>query len=137
MEIYLIKQGDNSFKVAHESDYEKLKKIKIGKTVLCKITQKRNIKFHNKFFALINLVYQNQEHYNNIDHLRKDLIINAGFYAERTTFDGQIIQDAKSISFSKMNQEEFNELYNRVIDVIVKEFGFEKELIIDNINKYF
>ena len=62
MELTLIKQFDNSFKLAYDSDFEKAKKIKPLKEVKCKITQPRNIKFHRKFFALINLVYDNQEY---------------------------------------------------------------------------
>lgn len=137
MELYLVKQGDNTFKVAHDSDYEKLKKIKIGKSVLCKITQPRNIKFHNKFFALINMIYQNQEHYNNIEHLRKDLIKSAGFYEEHISIYGEVIQEAKSISFGSMDEAEFKDLYDRVLDEIVKHFNFEKELILENVERYF
>jgi hypothetical protein len=36
-----------------------------------------------------------------------------------------------------MDEIEFNELYNRVADVIVKWLGIEKQDIIDNINQYF
>lgn len=137
MELYLVKQLDNTFKVAYESDYEKLKKIKPLAMVKCEITQPRNIGFHRKFFALIKMVYQNQEHYNNSDDLREDLIVSAGFYETRVNFYGEEKQKAKSISFASMNQEEFDELYNRVLDEIVKHFHFDKQLIIDNIEQYF
>jgi hypothetical protein len=36
-----------------------------------------------KVFALVNLAYHNQDTYNNIDDMREDLTIDAGFY--RTT----------------------------------------------------
>ena len=137
MKVYLVKQGDNSFKVAHNSDYESIKKIKLGKTVLCEITQPRNIGFHNKFFALINMVYNNQEHYNNSEQLRKDLIISAGFYDTHVTVWGEEVQTAKSISFGSMKEDEFKELYNRVLDEIIKHFHFEKQLILDNVEQYF
>ncbi len=137
MELYLVKQLDNSFKVAYDSDYEKLKKIKAGKMVMCKITNPRNIGFHRKFFALIKMIYQNQEHYNNSDDLRADLIVSAGFYEKRITFFGEEVLKPKSISFSSMKQEEFDDLYNRVLDEIVKHFHFGKQDIIDNVEQYF
>lgn len=137
MEIYLVKQLDNSFKVAYDSDYEKLKKIKAMKMVKCTITQPRNIGFHRKFFALIKMVYQNQEHYNNSDDLRADLIVSAGFYEKRVTFFGEEILKPKSISFASMKQDEFDELYSAVLDEIVKHFHFDKQAIIDNIEQYF
>ena len=55
MKVFLVKQGNNSFLPSHDSDYETLKKIKVGVTVSCEIKQPRNIGFHRKFFALINL----------------------------------------------------------------------------------
>ena len=137
MDLYLVKQLDNSFKVAYDSDYEKLKKIKAGNMVMCRITQPRNIGFHRKFFALIKMIYQNQEHYKNSDDLRADLIVSAGFYEKRTTFFGEEILKPKSISFSSMKQEEFDELYNRVLDEVVKHFHFGKQDIIDNVEQYF
>ncbi len=137
MELYLVKQLDNSFKVAYDSDYEKLKKIKALKMVKCEITQPRNIGYHRKFFALINMVYQNQERYNNLDNLRKDLIIEAGFYNEHIDLQGVVQQDAKSISFSKMKEDEFDELFNRVLDQIVNHFHFDKQAILDNIEQHF
>lgn len=127
MDLVLIKQFDNSLKPAYDSDLEKLKKIKPGKPVKCKITQPRNIKFHRKFFALINLVYQNQEHYINVDHLRHDLIIASGYYTKRITMYGEEVTEAKSISFAKMSELEFSELYSAMLNSIEKYFHFDKE----------
>lgn len=137
MEIYLIKGFDNKFTVAYDSDYEKLKKIKPDKMILCKITQPRNIGFHRKFMALIQMVFQNQEHYNSFDKLRRDLIKSAGFIDEHISIWGEVTQVAKSISFSSMDEDEFQELYNRVTDEIVKHFNFEKQSIIDNVHQFF
>lgn len=137
MEILLVKQLDNSFKSAYDSDYESIKKIKAGALVKCRITQPRNIRFHRKFFALINLVFQNQETYINIEHLRKDLTIASGFYEERKNLKGEAILEAKSISFAKMNQESFNDYYSKVVDSIVKYFHFDKQDIINNVEQFF
>ena len=137
MELYLVKQLDNSFKVAHDSDYDKLKKLKVGKLLKCKITQPRNVKFHRKLFSLLNLVYQNQEHYNNINHLRRDLTVASGFYTQRENIKGEVITEPLSISFSKMNQDSFNDYYSKMLDSVVKYFDFDKQSIIDEIEKNF
>ena len=137
MEIILVKQFDNSFKVAHDSDLEKVKKIKPLELVKCKITKPRSIKFHRKFFSLINLVYNNQEQYNNIDHLRHDLTIASGFYEKRINIKGNEVVDAKSISFSKMTEMEFSELYNAILDSIEKYFHFDKESVKEEIERNF
>ena len=36
-----------------------------------------------------------------------------------------------------MDENEFNELYSRVADVIVQWLGIDKQDIVDNINQYF
>lgn len=137
MKITLIKQLNNTFKIAYDSDYEKAKKIKVGETYEYEYKQLRNIKFHRKFFALLNMLFQNQEIYNNIEHLRKDLTIDAGYYESRPNLYGEEIKEAKSISFANMGEDEFNEYYNAVLDCIVTHFNFEKQEIIDNVNQYF
>ena len=136
MEVHLVKQFDNTFKVVDE-DYDNIKKIKPLKVVKCNITQPRNVKFHRKFFALINLVYNNQEHYNNLDHLRKDLTIASGYYEQRTGLNGLLITEAKSISFTKMTEIEFSELYTKFLNTIETYFKFDKQSVKDEIDKNF
>lgn len=137
MELTLIKNLNGSFTPAHNTDYEKAKKLKLNEPYEFKVKQPRNYKFHKKFFALIDMVYQNQEQYLNSEHLRKDLIKAAGFYDTRTDLYGNEIQEAKSISFAKMTQSEFDELYGKVTDVIVQHFHFDKQDIADNVEQFF
>lgn len=133
----MIKGYDNKLSVCYESDYDKLKKIKPNEVIEVNVVKKRNIKFHNKFMALIDMVYQNQERYAHKEELRKDLIIEAGFFTEHVDFHGEVKKTAKSISFSKMDEYEFNNLYNGVLDQIVIHFKFKKDSIIEYIDKYF
>lgn len=127
----------SGFKPAFESDIELSKKIKLNEVYEYEFKQPRNYMFLKKFFALVNLVYQNQEQYNNIEHLRRDLIIESGNYYLRHDLNGVEVREAKSISFAKMSQNEFDKLYSDVIDVIVKYFNFDKEEILINVEKYF
>jgi len=135
--ITLIKQLNNTFKIAYNSDYETAKKIPLNEPIEFEFKKKRNYKFHKKFFALLNLVYENQEQYNNIEHLRKDLIVSAGFYDLRYNIEGVELQEPKSISFANMDQNEFQDLYSKIIDVVVNWLGIDKQDILDNINQFF
>ena len=137
MKIALIKQLNNTFKIAYDSDWEKAKKIKPNECYEFEYKKPRNYKFHKKVFALFNLVYQNQEHYNNIDHLRKDLTIASGYYERRKNFQGDEALEARSISFASMDEAEFGEYYSAIVDTIVKYFHFDKELIKENVEQYF
>ena len=137
MKFTIVKQFNNTFKVAYDTDYDKMKRIKVGDLLQCEIKKPRNYQFHKKFFGLLNMVFQNQERYSNIDHLRHDLTIEAGYYTLRHNLKGEQIYEANSISFSKMNEKTFEEYYNKCLDVIVKYFNFDKQSIIDNVEQYF
>lgn len=137
MKVFLVKQLNNTLKVAYNSDYDKIKKLKPEEIYQCEIKQPRNLKFHRKFFSLINMLFENQERYNNPERLRKDLIIEAGYYDEWVDLNGEVRQEAKSISFASMTEEEFGNLYSSVIDVIVQYFNFNKQDIIDNVEQYY
>lgn len=137
MQFTIIKGLDNKFSLAYNSDYDKAKKLKAGDFLECEIKKKRNYKFHKKYFALINLVFDNQEKYDNIDHLRNDLTKVSGFYTIRKDLEGNEVLEVDSISFSNMDELKFNELYSKTLDSIVKYFKFDKQSIIDNIEQYF
>ena len=73
MRINLVKNENNMLVSAFNSDFEKLSKLKRGQVLTCEIKHVRNADFHRKFFALLNLVFENQEIFEDIDHLRKEL----------------------------------------------------------------
>ena len=138
MKIALIKGLDNKFSIAYDSDYELAKKIKPNEVYEFEYKKTRNIKFHRKFFALVNLCFSNQEIFNNIEHLRKELIICAGHY--ELIFDlesGTQKKEALSISFASMDETAFNTLYNDVLNVICEKFLFDKEDVLNNVAQYF
>lgn len=120
MELYLVKTLSGTLKVAYDSDYENIKNLPLNEPFKVEYKKQRNAKFHRKFFSLVKLVYDNQEVYNNIDHLRKHLTIASGFY--------ELVIDLET---------EFSELYNRFIDTVHKYFGIDKQDLIDNINQYY
>jgi hypothetical protein len=54
------------------------------------------------------------------ERFRKDLIILSGRYNAVYRIDGSLRIEAKSISFGRMSEEEFGELYSSTINVILK-----------------
>ena len=101
------------------------------------VKKSRNIKFHLKAFALFNLVFDNQERYTNLEDLRHDLTIAAGYYTERANLEGEVIREAQSIAFNKMDELAFGEYYDNIIKQIILHFNFNKQAIIDNVAQHF
>ena len=136
MKLTLIKQLDNSFKLAYNSDYEKAKKIKVGEEYQCEIKRPRNYAFLKKFFALLELVYQNQDITDDKEDLRAVLIMKSGYYKTIETDKGNVYLP-KSLSFAKMSQEDFDTFYSKFLDVSCQLLGVEKEDVMNEIKEFY
>ncbi|MEQ9091832.1 MAG: DUF1367 family protein [Balneola sp.] len=108
-----------------EKDREKFGKLGISEVVTVKAVDARNAGFHRKFFAMINTAFDTKpekfdRHFPDADALRKELLKRAGYYTSYIDFKGVTQYEAQSISFDSMGQEKFEEVYSRVLDVIIK-----------------
>jgi hypothetical protein len=135
MKIALVKT-DFGLIPAYNSDSEIIKKFAKGEIIECSVKKARNIKFHRKAFALFNLVFENQERFENLDHLRKYITIKAGFYDEIETGKGLMILP-KSIKFEKMDNITFEDFYNKCLGVIEREFLIDSDVINENLGDFF
>lgn len=136
MKIMLVKQLNGSLIPAYDEDKERLKRFKALEPFMADVTKPRNLKFHRKAFALFNMVFENQENYASLDHIREDLTIEAGYYDISVNIHGEPVKRAKSISFAAMDDLQFGEYYNAIIETIVKYFHFDKEAILENIEDF-
>jgi hypothetical protein len=108
---------------------EMLAKIGAGEYVIITTRRARKPWYHKKFFALIRLAFEHWrpkpvvfcgvEAQKNEDRFRYDLTIAAGFYDVVLGSDGEATLEAKSIAFDKMEQGEFEELYNTVANILL------------------
>ena len=93
----------------------------------------RNSKFHRKFFALLAVGFdawepaRKRKSYKGIameknpEQFREDIIILAGFYEQTFDLRGKMILRAKSMKFAKIDNEEFENLYQAVVTVLLRE----------------
>lgn len=135
--IFVTKQLNGTLKANHDTDFEVLKRFKAGDTIQVEVKKPRNLGFHRKFFALVNMAFQNQELYKNQDHFRKDLTIAAGFFEEYVDLGGEYKKVAKSISFTNMDALEFDKLYSAFLDTVIEIFKWEKQDIIENLQEFY
>ncbi len=134
MDIH-VKKTISGLKPLYDSDYEKYKRLKLNEDYLVTIKKPRNYKFHKKFFSLLNLMFANQDNFDNFDVFREEMIIRTGHWIDYKTDKG-FKRCAQSISFAKMDNFEFEELYSKMIDQAIKITGAEKEDIINEIINY-
>jgi len=112
----------------YSSDHDERKKLKIGQEYECDIKNPRNYQFHKKFFALINLGHNVTDLELPFDVYRKLMIMRAGYFKVYQTDQG-VLYEADSISFGSKSEDEFQEVYSRVLDQIIKDIGMTSEEI--------
>ena len=119
--------------------------LKLGQVIHGEFTKMRNAGFHRKLFALLNLAFEywqpgeiDDKHgvpEKNFDRFRKDLIILAGYFHLVIRLDGTTRVEADSISFAKMDNDEFQKLYSNVLNVILKRIPMMAEIGEERINE--
>ena len=111
-------------------------KLRLGDEVEVDIKKPRNVGFHRKFFSLMNLVHQNQEELDNFEDFRYVFIMRCGYYRIVETSKG-VTYLPKSISFSKMDDLEFEEFFEKALTVAEQTLGSSKEEIRIALEEYY
>lgn len=136
----LVKLPDGTLRGMGEADqiaYAKfkarLKNAEPGELVNLEAKLPRNGKFHRKFFAMLQLGFEawapERKHKSykglpvqkNFERFRADVLIAAGFYEQTFGLDGKLKLEPLSISFANMEEPEFNQVYNAVLDVLLQD----------------
>lgn len=120
--IRLCKTASGMLAPSSPRDEELLKAFEAGEVLEAKVHKPRNGDHHRKFFALVQLVFENQERYATLEDLLVEIKLKCGHYQEHITTKGRLIYVPKSISFEAMGQEEFSFFYQRAVDVVLKHF---------------
>ena len=110
----------------YPSDFDDKRKLRLGETYQVEVTNPRNVGFHKKFFAMLNVGHENTSLDMPFDTYRKYMIVKAGFFTAYQTPKG-IYYDPNSISFASMSQDEFEEVYSRVLDKVIEDVGLDRE----------
>ena len=104
---------------------EWLAEIPRGEILRIKASRPRNVGHMRKFFALLNLIHQNQTHYKTVEEILTvfKLRIGHGHWIHTKTKDGLVdaVWHPHSISFARMDQAAFNEFYRKAVDFVVAE----------------
>lgn len=129
--MYLIKKIDGSFIPAYPADHQEAAKIKPGEEV--RATRTRNPDLHRKLFAMLRLGFENQDKFTNIDIYRQVLTMKAGFVHWVKGTDGREYPFPASWSFDSMDQTSFEKLYEAILEVICRETGSDKKLIMNEL----
>lgn len=131
MKLFWIKAG-NGIVPGNDECREWLAKQKHGATLRGDMTVPRNVKFMRKFFAMLKAAYDNWDKpeietplgpaHCSFERFREDVTILAGYRYIVVNTRREFRYEAKSIKFGKMKEDEFDRLYNDVLNVILASF---------------
>jgi len=123
----LVRKELGGLRPASDEAFKVLSKIKAGTVLVADVRdpRRRSNARHSYWFAIVTMLYENQELYRDFDDFRRCLLIRLGrctYYPQR---NGEPIPQAKSVSFAKMTEEEFGRLVDDTLE-FANELGFER-----------
>lgn len=131
-DITLVKVAAGALVPADDESREALQSWRLGQGVRVKVTRARNVQFHKKWFALLGVAFDAWSERMPPVHVvagravkpsrerfRKDITVLAGHFDPVWNIDGDMRLEPRSIAFANMEQDEFDRLYSRTIDVIL------------------
>jgi hypothetical protein len=117
-DFLLFRKTLSGLKPADEGAEEAMRKLPLDKIVAVKIKRPRNLGHHRKFFALLKIVYENQEIYQSEAALLAAIKIATGHCVPITLVSGQKAFIPSSISFAAMDQAEFEKFWEAVCNLV-------------------
>lgn len=102
---------------------EAVKRWKIGETLKCSVRKPRCYTNHKRYFALLNLTFENQEKYTSFEHFRKAVQIAAGHVDELISLDGEVLLLPKSIAYDALDEMDFSKVFAETMTVCAKILG--------------
>ena len=97
-----------------------LRRIGQGEIVTVELKRERNVQHHRKLFAMLQIVLENQDYYKSIDDILDVCKLRIGHVRTVATKQGEV-KIPSSISFAAMDQDAFNDFYNRACGWVVSE----------------
>lgn len=134
MEISLVKTP-LGLKPCDDVDLKKVNKIPNGEIVVLEYKQPRNYIFHKKLFALLDLMYENEDLTLTKDEYRNEVLIAAGQFNSYLGFNGEVVRKPYSLKFAKMDETEFQDVYNLVLEVAGHRLGLEAGTITEELKE--
>jgi len=133
--MFLVKLSSGNYAPSDDKSYEQSQKIAVGTEI--KGVKARNIKFHRKAFALMNMGFSNQDKFESFEVYRKVIIIRSGYFDEAPTKNGEVYYIAKSLSFENMSANDFDQFYESALKVISGDLETAPEVVNEQLSGFY
>ena len=129
----------------YESDYDLKKRLRVGSTVRCRVSQPRNYEFHKKFFALVRLTFDNLPFplvgrwaIRSMDDMLRRFKRDLGYFTSSVNELGEREIEYRSISFAAMDEHEFEAFYENCVNLVLYKYlsGIDRQELIEEVQKF-
>lgn len=117
-ELWLTRKMD-MLVPANEQSLEALRKLKQGEWYKAEVTMPRNLKHLRKYFALLAAVYPHQTMWPTFRKFRAKFEEALGHGEYYVNGRGERYFENESIAFGAMQQDEFDQFYERAVELIL------------------
>lgn len=91
--------------------------------IMADLRKNRNVKNHRRFFAFIKMSFDMQDTFDSMEVWRKYITMKAGFFDEVINAEGKVMYWPRSISWDELDEIEFKDLFNQVVNAFLKYYG--------------
>lgn len=128
MKHTMLKLASGILAPATEAEAERMKRYKNGAVYEIEMKEPRNGDFHRKVFSFLTFCFEHwvsehdqiQNEARQFEVFRDNMTVLAGYYDSYYKLDGSVRIEAKSISYSSMDQAEFEQYYNALVNVAMR-----------------
>jgi len=113
-----MRRNLNGFEPA---DGEGPPRVPVGDVVKVTYSRPRSLAHQRLYWGLIRLVFENQSYFTTKDHLHQAVKLATGYAHKKTRKNGEQYTVYDSTSFEAMDQTEFNEYFERVVEFVCSE----------------
>ena len=117
-------------------DLEEFEKIKLNRVCISETKNSRNAKLFKKYWSLMKLVADNIDSFQDHESVSDYLKMKIGHVDFKTVVDGVVKIKVKSIAWDRMNQDEFEKFWEKIIPVVTELLGVSEQEINDNLIFY-
>jgi len=117
-----LKRTLTGFAPADEPSAEVAKRYKVGDIYRADIVKPRSYQHHKLCMALLSLTYENlpesySTRWRSFDEFRRAVALAAGHTREYATVDGEIVREADSLSYDRLDEVQFGKVMPKLMDV--------------------
>jgi hypothetical protein len=136
LDLLLVREGQK-LAAADPMSLEGIESIRHKETVTAAIRRSRNPAHHRKYWALVGAVFPHQQYYTTQKELSNALKVATSYFETGRTIEGIPYMIPKSISWASMPQDEFEQFYDKAVEVILTRIlpAVNRDDLLDQVNQ--